>query len=140
MTPGTYLRKRREAAQITIMDAAEKLASLPGAQGHTFAVRCDMLNRALVRIEANVDFLTPDHATLVQTAFQFDPLVYARLVTGANPAPRICAGCACTDADPCESDGCPCFWVERNLCSTCRRRAPSRQASNAYYHPTGAGL
>ena len=34
--------------------------------------------------------------------------------------PHCCRVCGCTDLSPCtESDGFPCCWVERDLCSAC---------------------
>lgn len=34
-----------------------------------------------------------------------------------------CRMCGCTDDSPCtESDGFPCCWVERDLCSACAYR------------------
>lgn len=121
MTPGTYLRKRRQAAGLSVQNVAQRLASLPTAHGLTFNARIELLNRALLRIEANVDFLTPEYANLVRTAFPFDAQVYARLAAGTLPVPRICKSCACTHSDPCGDGEHTCSWSQGipDLCTTC---------------------
>lgn len=50
---------------------------------------------------------------------------------------RRCRECGCTEMTPCTDpeDGAPCFWVERELCSTCAKRLRAESALALGSHP-----
>lgn len=127
MTPGTYLRKRREASGIPVdtlgrsMVPADRTAAKHDQLGKIFA---DML------AEAEADRLPLDSAAsrIIADIFGFDNEIYDRLVAirfGHNlPIPQICKACACSWNDPCLSEGVdtiesPCSWAEADLCTAC---------------------
>ena len=127
MTPGTYLRKRREASGVSVgtlgqsMVPAGKAAAKHDQLGKIFA---DMLT------EAEADRLPLDSAAskLIADLIGFDNSIYDRLVAirfGHNlPVPQICKTCACSWNDPCLSEGVdtiesPCSWAEADLCTAC---------------------
>jgi hypothetical protein len=120
MSPGTYLRKRREAADLTIDDVATMLPTEP----HSPA-----LSRAewLTQIEADVQPIGNDVVGALRYVFAFDASVLRRLqdlrACPGLPEPRLCRKCACSAFDPCHTNG-PlgrgtCMWVEEDLCSAC---------------------
>lgn len=100
MSPGTYLRKRREAAGVTIERAA--LALIPGLHS---ADLVDQSIRAVVAMENDSNHVTPVITKMLARAFPLDPDVYDALMTlhfGATaPLPNICGQCACSFHDPC---------------------------------------
>jgi hypothetical protein len=135
MTPGTYLRKRREAAALGVIQAAAELANLamlPRATNQRSAIAI-RLNAA----EANELMLGAGELALIRDwAFPLDPKVYAQLVAiradphnPALPHPGLCGECACSWDDACQVTdyGHGCHWVERpsrhadGLCSACLR-------------------
>jgi hypothetical protein len=115
MTPGTYLRKRREAFGRSIDEVALTIHG-PGSV-------IDMPSR-LEAAEADTQPLSGLLLGMVRRsgAFPFDPAVYFWLVAIARgddqrwPAPRICRSCACSEMDACDP---PCAWVEPDLCTGC---------------------
>lgn len=119
ITPGTYLRLRREAAGLSIEDVASVIGTIP---------HMDALGRAgwLRLVEADE---TPIGANVVDTlrnVFRFDQLVLldlADIARGASgvPEPRLCRVCACSDADACVDPvtHVGCEWVAADLCSAC---------------------
>lgn len=40
-----------------------------------------------------------------------------------GPLDRVCMGCGCTDAEPCETADGACHWVSDDLCSACAEEA-----------------
>ncbi|WP_375290886.1 hypothetical protein [Qipengyuania sp.] len=141
MPPGTYLRKRREAAGIRIGEVARQVALM------SFGIRPYQTGQILFELVAAEDdrtTLSPPQTALLQHVFPFDRTIYGQLVDLALadpqtlphlPQPRICTRCACSWNDPCRStigtsDGSffilPCAWTsgpeidgKEPLCSAC---------------------
>lgn len=126
LTPGAYLKHRRQAARLAIDDLAAALATEPRIAQH---VRADWI----VQIEADV--MPASFATIValRCAFAFDLHVLERLALingGADlEAPRLCRICACSDDDSCSVGVWPCSWATKDLCSSCVTVAPAMAAS-----------
>lgn len=127
MSPGTYLRKRREAAGLELEDLALMLDSDPAVSARSRA-------ELLASIERDAAPVTEDLMRAVLRlgdAFRLDPLVWVRLIDLAAgdeaTLPRLCQSCACSEFDPCiaERDGhhVACHWVADGLCSACEAAA-----------------
>ncbi|QIG80082.1 RodZ family helix-turn-helix domain-containing protein [Stakelama tenebrarum] len=119
MTPGTYLRKRREASGLCVLDVAVRIAA-PGQTAR--------LVRSLNEIERDELHVTDAILHALRHAFAFDPQIYAQLLdlhvsdaaaAAMLPHPQLCRVCACSWHDPCQTDDGPCHWQERDLCSAC---------------------
>lgn len=107
MTPGRYLKLRRQAAGISIGDA---MAVIGGGA---------LLSAPLAEIEAEEAMPTAMDGALLAWAFALDAIVLSLLVDG-EPV-RVCESCGCSQADPCEPRvGLFCHWVAADLCSGCR--------------------
>ena len=106
MTPGTYLRKRREAAGLSQLDVARR-------------TRLDQSE--LSKMERGARPISPIWATLLSVHIGFPDDVLIALIRGDTPAPRVCSECACSEYDPCFDDlfDDPCHWVSATLCSSC---------------------
>jgi hypothetical protein len=107
VTPGRYLRLRREAAGLG-------LGELPIA------------GTAALAIELDARPPTADELDALRCAIDFDHHVIAALAAGETP--RLCRQCACSEWDPCIHDlqgGGSCWWVEHDFCSACAERARS---------------
>jgi hypothetical protein len=126
MRPGLYLRKRREAAALGVIQAAANMAALPWAlrqTGRGETIRCaNRLNAA----EAGELPLSRPEAELLRNVFRFDVDVYFELLAIhlAGPesglvAPQVCRVCACSWCDPCPAG---CAWAENDLCTACSAR------------------
>jgi transcriptional regulator with XRE-family HTH domain len=128
MSPGTYLRKRRIAAGLSIEQLAALIAAAPrqviAARGEIEAMERDALRagaaEALIRRLRNF--------------FPFDGEILATLrllaadPESSLPRPMVCRRCACSWHDPCldEARG-SCAWAEegeRPLCTFCRTDEP----------------
>ena len=116
MTPGTYLRKRRLAAAVSIEEAAALLV----ADG--IAVPADWAR--LEAIETDQAEPTFREVYNLRLAFDFDiDVLHQTLVQQPH---QVCRECGCSWHDPCENlTGQACSWVEDNgpgeegLCSCC---------------------
>lgn len=55
----------------------------------------------------------------------------------ADSEARKCRECGCSELNPCTDpdDGGPCYWVERDLCSTCAKRFKASISSEQLQHP-----
>lgn len=120
MTPGTYLKLRRQAAGLSIEDVA--------AMVHT-APRLGEIDRCgwIARLESDVAALSPDVIATLSDAFRFSRRVLHQLIDArsygddATDLPRICLVCGCTDQDPCidaKDDSC-CGWSTADSCTAC---------------------
>lgn len=114
MSPGTYLRLRREAEDMSIEDVAMLLPTEP---------HIDVIARAewLRRIEGDIEPIGLHVVKALRYAFAFDAYVlseldYLRLHPGGIPAPMVCERCACSELDAC---GTGCWWKRPGLCSSC---------------------
>jgi hypothetical protein len=95
VTPGAYLKLRREAADVS---EAEAFAVVPSIR----------------EIEANQASLTITDLVKLEALFSFDARVLLDLA--AEFPAEICRECGCSEADPCEP---PCWWAAPELCSAC---------------------
>lgn len=122
ISPGTYLRKRRIAAGLTIQQAApainEKSIYSPILRG--------IMESAWDQAEKDIALFGSVGSIRIARALPFDSEIYDRLVAirfGHNlPIPQICRSCGCSWNDPCicADDG-PCSWSvhDPELCSVC---------------------
>jgi len=121
MSPGAYLRLRRAAAKMTILDVAALVGTSP---------RWGEIDRVawIDRIEHDVAALSPDVIACLSEAFPFSRTILLQLITlrsfgpgDDRPEPRICAGCGCTERDPCvdPANGETCAWASEALCTSC---------------------
>ena len=128
MTPGTYLRMRREAAGIDVTDVASGLAVLPWAIRRVGAAERDELALRVAAAEEDRLPYTRPQAELLRNVFAFDVDVYHQLLmlhfAGDDPrarvglpVPQLCRDCACSWYDPCPGG---CAWAEEDLCTACQ--------------------
>lgn len=132
MSPGTYLRLRREAAGLT----KERVADLMAING-VFNAELKLLS--LTAIEEGTDMVAnaarDRFVFSLFTIMRLDGAVYMQLVDleadpeaaaiGALPVPHICTGCGCSWHDACvDRDGQPCAWSahDPNLCTHCEAK------------------
>jgi hypothetical protein len=102
VTPGRYLRLRRQAAAV-------RLSDLP-------------IGVSAVVIELDMRLPTDAEVAALRSAFRFDTALLAAIARGETP--RICRVCGCSEIDACVGPrGTGCHWVERDLCSSCADRA-----------------
>lgn len=119
LSPGSYLKLRRQAAGLSIEDVA--------AMVHT-APRLGEIDRCgwISRIENDVAALSPDVIATLADAFRFSrrilqQLIDARSYGDASALTRICLICGCSDQDPCvdpNSFDC-CGWSTADSCTAC---------------------
>jgi transcriptional regulator with XRE-family HTH domain len=132
MTPGTYLKLRRQAAGLSIDDLADMVHTAP---------RLGAVDRRawLQRIEADVAALSPDVVATLADAFRFSRRVLQQLLdlrsygAGADLVePRICHLCGCSDLDACRDEQAQlnCAWSGPDSCTACAPVSPPN-ASNA---------
>lgn len=134
MTPGTYLRKRREAAGLSIEDVAHMLSPAPHG--------ADRVATELRLIEQDRPTGSPyDLVDELPAIFKFDRPVYDALVVlhadpnGELPVPQICRVCACTWNDACvDPRRGPCCWLEVDLCSHCEDKVPANDPAPEASH------
>lgn len=137
MSPGTYLRKRREAAGLELEDLALMLDSVPAVSARS---RADLI----ANVERDAAPVTEDLMTAILRlgdALRIDPLIWIRLIdlaAGMDIAwPKLCQSCACSEFDPCVHDvgghQVACHWVVNGLCSAC-------EISEAAIAPVAAAL
>jgi len=124
MSPGTYMRKRREAAGFSI----DEIAMMVGGKSATG--RAEIKN-LVERLEAGEVGQAQSLVYQLVGAFSFDERVYSALVLRAAdpdsrvPIPPICRVCACSFFDPCHDlQGEACGWApvgegEEPLCTMC---------------------
>lgn len=110
MTPGTYIRKCRERAGLSLEDLALRLATVPKLSCRS---RIDWLGA----IEADAPTLSPSAAVALHGVLGFDLDVLAQLLVihkaprSDVAPPRLCQVCACSENDPCfDGHGAPCAW------------------------------
>lgn len=138
ISPGIYLRKRREAAGLSIEAVAGELA-LVGNSTFDETVRASGGYAGLLaKLEQDetADLRPVDLQLLVEQLeliIRFDRFVYFAFVAfqshPSTPLPPICRVCACSWHDACVDRTGPCAWVnagsgELPLCSHCLAREP----------------
>lgn len=123
MTPGTYLRKRREAAGLELEDLALMLDSDPAVSARSRA-------ELLAAVERDAAPVTEDLMRAVLRlgdTFRIDPVVWIRLIDLAEGQdiawPKLCLACGCSEFDPCitarDGQQVACHWTVGGLCSSC---------------------
>lgn len=120
MTPGTYIRLRREAAGLSIEQAEAAIAA-------------GMLSAPLAELEADTAMPRGMDGAVLSYAFAIDDMVLAALCAdqGGGDQVRICRECGCSRNDPCEPrTGLFCAWAEADLCTAC---TPVEKALSAYH-------
>lgn len=131
ITPGTYLRLRREAAGLSIEDVAGVIGTDP---------HMDALGRAgwLRLVEADETPIGTNVIDTLRNVFRFDQVVLmdlADIARGAAgvPEPRLCRICACSEDDACidPMTHLGCAWVAADLCSACIAPTPSAASAAA---------
>jgi hypothetical protein len=114
LAPAAYLRLRRQAAGLSIHDAAARIATGPEELRRMIGL--------LRRLE------TPGRTALfrgtienLRAAFPLDAAVYWQLAEDPlDRHPRVCLGCGCTAHDACSADdGTSCTWSTPLRCSRC---------------------
>jgi len=127
LSPGTYLRKRREAARLGQLQAGASMAAMPWSVGRRSAqerARCAARLAAAERDD--MPFSRPE-ADQLRNIFAFDVEIYFQLLElhfagpgSGLPQPQVCRSCACSWHDACETASGPCAWTEDpELCSAC---------------------
>ena len=103
LSPGTYLRKRREAMGLGIRQAAANLAASPWALKRPTPEEITRLMQRIGAAEDERDLFTVDHARLLRNVVRLDIEVYAQLLAvhaeADNPdlpRPQVWRGCACS--------------------------------------------
>jgi len=142
MSPGTYLRLRREAAGFpTIHTLASFIAGAAPRMMRPFEERRVMMTFALERAEGDREMLTNWQAGNLIPFFAFDPEVYQKLAllhadgpSSMLPVPQVCRDCGCSWFDPCTTDTCTCEWsaADPELCTACEAKADHR---HRHHHP-----
>lgn len=129
MAPGTYLKKRREAADFSVPQVAAALAGMAERIRPLRARDFKLLEEQLDSAEADADPLTMPQAALLHRVLSFDLGAYELLLLRQSgelsthlPEPQICRVCACTWNDPCATPSGPCAWTpgDLTLCTACR--------------------
>ena len=121
ITPGTYLRKRREAAGLSLDDVALRTGTIPVWPMHTRA-------EWLATIEADTAPISVSTAIALFDVVPFDAQVLEALMAihagmaGAE-LPPLCRVCACSQNDPCvdraKQEFCAWFDADHTLCTVC---------------------
>lgn len=138
MTPGTYLRKRREAAGVSRELAAVAFMPCSNPPYHPPTLVAQVLNIARWLGELESDQSQVDGIALMQMSgvVPFEREAYDRLVAlhlGVDVAPpSICRECGCGVLTACIDQGHPCAWSEAdpNLCTACERREAQAAAAD----------
>ncbi|MDE8654797.1 XRE family transcriptional regulator [Novosphingobium album (ex Liu et al. 2023)] len=136
MSPGTYLRLRREAADLPLPVLAAQVAGAPDRLRPVTAGDRLELQRRIEAAERDEAPLTMPQAALLRRAFPFELGVYELLLLrhqagpgNCLPEPQLCRFCGCSWHDCCATtSGRPCAWVEGDptLCTACARRAEAQ--------------
>lgn len=120
ITPGTYLRLRRQASGFAIEDVAALVHTSP---------RLGEVDRAawLRRLEDDVAALSPDVIATLHDAFRFSHRVLTALIdlrsygAGVVSEPAICLICGCSQFDACFDGHTSCAWsnAASDHCTAC---------------------
>lgn len=128
LSPGTYLRLRREAAGVTREAVAIALAA-----GQTRLQDAALLR--VEQIEADLVFATAREIPLMRAVFRFDSQVLDQLADihffrADLPHPRLCRVCGCSELDACldHRRSTACHWIDLDLCSGCVTQSRSAAA------------
>lgn len=127
ITPGAYLRRRRDASGLGLRQAAASMVAHPAAIRLPSSSAITRMALRLGAAEDDTQPLSDAQVSLLQDIFPFDPAIYHRLVAihhaGANLAPpQLCRSCACSWFDPCQTLQGSCGWAAPDLCTACAER------------------
>lgn len=120
MTPGEYLRRRREAAGVSQAEAASYLPrKVNRFHGISITPRHEKSNIArILAFEHDERFAAGRDLLSLALAFPLDERVYGSLRLGRPIA--VCRVCACSDRDACRDPARGnCSWARDDLCSHC---------------------
>jgi hypothetical protein len=138
MTPGRYMRLRREAAGLTIQHIA--IVLVPASRRHADDDRAGVRRKmALLETDQLQGAAQIGLIDQLRSVFSFSDAVYWLLVGRAAdpesevPIPQICRGCGCTWTDACQDGTHGCAWSpgDPNLCTVCARKAPANDVGKA---------
>lgn len=119
LTPGAYLKHRRQAQLLSLRDVAERIRTDPPIPEHDRIawleqIECDIAPISIATIEA------------LRHVYRFDRSVLAALGAIARGerdpqhAPKLCRICACSWRDACTDHAEACAWVAgEDLCTSC---------------------
>lgn len=132
MTPGSYLRKRRTAAGLSIEQVAASIATDPRL--HEID-RCAWLRL----IEDDVTMVTVDIAAALLRVFRFDPDALRQLIhfhafhSFFSHEVMLCRICGCSQRDPCwdETTASACAWASPGICTACATSDKLEESANA---------
>lgn len=115
LTPGAYLKHRRQAAGLSVADVAARITTEPRSPEH-------QRGEWLELIEADAAPATFSTIVGLRLIYRFDLTVLAQLEAIAQGAdilpPKLCRICACSERDACsDALGHGCFWIDEDLCS-----------------------
>ena len=114
VAPWTYLRLRRQAAGLSIDQAAERIEPRHRQRAAVAAMLRTLEAEGVTA--RHVSLLDPIHA-----AYPFDAGVYFQLMTApADRHPEICRACGCSAHDRCQHEQLgECDWTLPGLCIRC---------------------
>lgn len=119
MSPGAYLRRRREAGGWSLDALALVTETTPPVSSRS-------RQELLALIEADEQPVTGDVVDTLADAFRLDRHVLIQLVAlhagAAIEPPRLCRRCACSWNGPCaDASGAGCAWSteDGDLCTSC---------------------
>jgi hypothetical protein len=120
MTPGQYLRKRREASGRSIEDLTLALETVPAVSAAARAEWLRQIESDLVPVPDTLAAAIAETGLMRFDADMLDRLAdhYTRRDTWNDLS--VCRACGCSEWDACEP---ACHWVEPDLCSGCVRPA-----------------
>ncbi|WP_156679373.1 hypothetical protein [Sphingomonas profundi] len=114
MSPGTYLRLRREATGLSLRELAYQFFTPP----------LDLAEVEQLLVNAEADDAPLDAGSLhrVNLFVPLDIEIYASLLAEL-PTRSVCRRCACSWFDPCQDSFGPCAWADAaaTLCTRCAR-------------------
>ena len=107
MTPGTYIRLRRQAHGLSQLAAA---------------LAANFTQARLSKVERDEILPAPIVRQNLADAIGFPIDILEAII--AEKDPRICISCGCSEYDPCGWDGIPCHWIGDWLCSAHMENEP----------------
>jgi hypothetical protein len=125
MTPGDYLRLRREAAGLTIPQVATHYYKRPE---HRADVEANLRTFELPHVKVK-----PHIAETLGRAFPFDHGVYRQLCEDPPELhPTLCRGCACDNHNTCHTrEGSDCTITVDGICTACIEKVQAKAMRRA---------
>jgi hypothetical protein len=125
MKPGEYIRLRREAAGLTIPQAAKHFYKNPD---HRADVEANLRTIELPHVKAK-----PHVSETLSRAFPFDDGVYRQLCEDPPEFhPTLCRGCGCDAHNTCHNrDGSDCTITVDGVCTACIEKVQAKAMRRA---------